>query len=151
MLQNSHDRAICTRSLRATQNSLSRPHLFSPPARESQPLRCNINNGKNDTSIINDPQYPDPTRAYRPCSPHSDIHSRVNHSRVQFSSTVTPPPLRSTTSAHTTYSFRGLSEYMPDTTVARTIRASNVEPTPSGFELNVNVACSSPSKHGKLT
>ncbi|XP_015120790.1 TGF-beta-activated kinase 1 and MAP3K7-binding protein 3 isoform X2 [Diachasma alloeum] len=149
---NSHDREICTRSLRAAQDSRSSPGAFPPPAPEPLPSLYDINNERNNDDKIAQNPYRNHQRPHRPNSLHIGKSRQCispNNSRVQFSP-VTPFPSSSTASAAVTnYSSRGLFEDLPNTTVASSINVvdnsvnsgGGDKPT-RGFELNVNVACS---------
>uniref|UniRef100_A0A0C9R0D0 Tab2_0 protein n=1 Tax=Fopius arisanus TaxID=64838 RepID=A0A0C9R0D0_9HYME len=139
--QNSYDREVCTRSLRAAQASRSSPGAFPPIAPEPLPSRYDINIGdQRDRKIIQNSylNHPRPQRAnslsigkFRRCvSP--------NYPRAQFS--PTPSPLRSTN-----YSSKSLFDDLsarrtinvPDDSVNRPVG----DKLTRGFQLNVNVAC----------
>ncbi|CAD6217140.1 GSCOCT00004690001.2-RA-CDS [Cotesia congregata] len=143
MLQNSHDRETCTESLRLTQELRPSPGAFPPPAPD-----LNLQRGM---SLPEDPQktlqslHQKPKqKAHRPVSldigpARSPLHAarRVLPPLPPISSSQTPgrPAPSSAPAAYSTRGFFDDSSASPDN--FRNVRNLN-----SGFELNVNVACS---------
>lgn len=156
MLQNSHDREICARSLRATQDSRPSPGAFPPPGPESSPgqQRRGLSNGARSRSI---PSPHSHSRVHRPIS--LDIGPIRQCSSLTTSRCCVLPPLPpiistiptrpAPSSAPATYSTRG---FFDDSPVAVSSPLENYSGLrnikSSGFEVNVNVACSSAGNRG---
>ncbi|XP_074107416.1 TAK1-associated binding protein 2 isoform X2 [Cotesia typhae] len=139
--QNSHDRETCTESLRLTQELRPSPGAFPPPAPD-----LNLQWGM---SLPEDPQKTlqslhQKPKAHRPVSlnigpARSPLHAarRVLPPLPPISSSQTPgrPAPSSAPAAYSTHGFF-------DDSSASSDNFRNVRNLNSGFELNVNVACS---------
>ena len=207
LLQNSHDKETCARSLRATQESRPSPGAFPPPALkqvdQQVPISSNQSerhrrgmiryhratslNGVNGTieTTKNPNSYHQPhVRAHRPASldigrTFAPRHcSRLPNGRTRLPSTncnenfelSSPAPLSAPPFFHPT---RGFFEDLTNvssptiaieaTTSTTTCKIPNSpiveenksrnrasQTTSSGFELNVNVACSPAGNRGKF-
>lgn len=157
-LQNSHDREICARSLRATQESRPSPGAFPPPApcigvqQQQQPSsppqhrdqqRCAMNQVQQQQHGI----AVGVRRPHRPASLDIGMTRRcippvVGCIRAATVATSTANPLVATpSSAPAICTSRG---FFDDGCTVN----SNGSNVPPGFELNVNVACSPAGNRG---
>ncbi|XP_043498537.1 TGF-beta-activated kinase 1 and MAP3K7-binding protein 3 isoform X1 [Polistes fuscatus] len=163
--QNSHDREICARSLRATQESRPSPGAFPPPPpaaavaaqhhhqshyqqqqqhqqhyHQQQQQRCCVMNHQSTQRITSNSNG---SRPPRPASLDIGVARRfpIGCSRVAAaSSSVTAIEPSAPSSAPASCKARGFFDDVPSAnTNGNNCVSSNVAP---GFELNVNVACS---------
>ncbi|KAL2713658.1 TGF-beta-activated kinase 1 and MAP3K7-binding protein 3-like isoform X1 [Vespula squamosa] len=163
--QNSHDREICARSLRATQESRPTPGAFPlpPPAaavaaqhhhqshhqqqqqqyyqqqQQQQQQRCCAMNHQSAQRIMSNGNG---SRPPRPASLDIGVARRypIGCSRTAASPSVTTNEPPAPSSAPAACKARGFFDDVPSAnTNGNNCSSSNVAP---GFELNVNVACS---------
>ncbi|XP_029175914.1 TGF-beta-activated kinase 1 and MAP3K7-binding protein 2 isoform X2 [Nylanderia fulva] len=150
--QNSHDREICARSLRATQESRPSPGAFPPPApcigvqqQQQQPSSPPQQRDQQRCCAMNQVQHQEQPRGiavgvrrpHRPASLDIGMTRRCIPSVgcIRAVATSTSPLVVTPSSAPAVCTSRGFFDE------GCTVN-SNGSNAPSGFELNVNVACS---------
>lgn len=166
-LQNSHDKEICARSLRATQESRPTPGAFPlpPPAAAvaaqhhhqshhqqqqqhyQQQQRCCAMNHQSSQRITSNGNG---SRPPRPASLDIGVARRypIGCSRIAASPSVTTNEPPAPSSAPAACKARGFFDDVPSAnTNGNNCSSNNVAP---GFELNVNVACSPAGNRGTM-
>lgn len=168
IFQNSHDREICARTLRATQESRPSPGAFPPPAPDAQAQyqktrqltvfshqqqqRCSMNYSNQRSGNHH--------RSHRPASLDIELARRslTGCSPRTTTRTITAPfgtddEITTPSSAPAACTARGFFDETSQLPVAfNNINHQKKEGVPhnqSGFELNVNVACSPAGNHGE--
>lgn len=148
-MQNSHDRETCARSLRATQESRPSPGAFPPPAPctelQSPPSQQQLQREQQRCCAMNQASNVGVGRPHRPASLDIGTTHRclpTGYTRV----TATPGAsigVATPSSAPAACTSRG---FFDDCIVNS--NGNNNSAAPSGFELNVNVACSPAGNRG---